>query len=175
MLAVSAFATGGVGVNPPQSGTAVFTAAGGLVVTNTFAYPFQVAPVATIFGSSTNAFTYTTTLTNIIITSAGGTGATNYTVAWNAYVGGTRAEAGSQVMSTTTTNVTFPNAYAIAPVVTLTGSATTNTPAVTSITTTNFAITIVGSGTIQWTSVGTVYNPPSDYTGQNPRNNTVIY
>lgn len=176
MLAVSAFATGNEGVNPPQVGTIVFNTGSGLVQSTNFAMAFQTPPVAVIFGSSTNTFTYTTTTTNITVTSGGGTGATNYTVGYSAYVGGTRLEYGTGTIATAATNVTFPNPYALAPVVILNGT-TTNVLATTP-TTTGFFVTnnaSVATSAFTWISVGTVYNPASENTGQNPPSNKVIY
>lgn len=178
MLVVSAFATGNEGVNPIQTGVATFTTAGGLVVTNTFALQFQTAPVALLAPSSTNTFTYTASPTNIVITSGGGTGATNYTVNWTAYIGGTRIEAGAvQNVAGTVTNVMFPNPYAVAPIVVGIGSATNTTAVVgiSSITTTNFSIYCTISNTVDWMSIGTVYNPQSPNTGTFPTPNTTVY
>ena len=176
MLAVSVFSAGVVGVNPPQNGSVVFTPAGGLVMTTSFAYPFQTAPLMQLYSSATNV-TYTSTTTNFVITSVGTGGATNYSVAWSAFVGGTKMAFGS-VISGAGTNVVipFPFAYAAAPVVTVSGNSTnvSATVGIQSITATNFTILTSSNSTNQWISVGTVYNPQSEYTGPNPVNNKVL-
>jgi len=177
-LAVSAFATGSVGVNPPQSGVITVTN-GAQSVTNTFAYPFQTTPVLVVYCNATNGTPVTNnfvTTTNFAISFP--VAGTNDAYSWQAYVGGTRMQSGSVISGGgTNVTVTFANAYAVAPVVVVTGNSTNaaNTIGIPAITTTNFTILSNGNSTNQWISVGTVYNPPSDYTGQNPRNNTVIY
>ncbi len=155
-LAVSAFATGGFPINSPQSGVAVFN---GTVqsITNPFAPYFTAAPVFVTFGSSTNAspITNTVTATNWIISVA----STNVSVAWNAYLGYPRVEYGTQaVLAAAPTNITFPTPYSAAPAVTISG--TTNAVA-SSITTTNFTVTVKADQTIQWQSLGSAYAPGS--------------
>ena len=176
ILAVSVFAAGTLGVNPPQNGSVVFTPAGGLVMTTSFAYPFQTAPLMQLYSSATNV-SYTSTTTNFVVTSVGAGGATNYSVAWSAFVGGTKMAFGSVITGAgTNVIVTFPFAYAAAPIVTVTGNSTnvSSTVGIQYITTTNFAVLTSANSTNQWISVGTVYNPQTEYQGQNPLSNKIL-
>jgi hypothetical protein len=175
LLSATCFSAGTVGVNPPQSGI-INPATGTTSITNTFAYPFQSTPIVVVYAAATNStpITNSITKTNFVL-SWPAAGSTNASFTWQAFVGGTRMQSGTQAMSTTSTNVAFPNAYSVAPVVIVNGSATSNAPAVSSITTTNFTITIVGSGTMQWISVGTVKDPQTEYQGKFPKSNPVIY
>lgn len=183
-IGVSAFATGSVGVNPPQNGTLNFT--NGIPgITNSFAYPYTVAPVVTLYAiSGTNATPLTNnfvTTTNFAVTLPANA-STNGVVYWTAAVGATRLQAGSIAFNsgTVTTNVTFPYAYAVTPSVvqlqgSVLGSATNSSPVVTAITTTNFTISAGLTQTVYWEAIGTVANPQSPYQGQYPQNNTIVY
>ena len=181
-LGASVFATGSVGVNPAQNG--ILNLTNGLAsITNTFAYPFQVAPVMFFYATATNQ----TPITNNFVTTTNFSisypvnASTNGIVAWTAYVGGTRMQAGSIAFNsgTVTTNISFANAYYTAPNVVVTGGVLGNNtnafPVVTAITATNFTLSAGETQTVQWMSVGTVANPASENTGLNPRNNTILY
>ena len=178
MLAVSVFATGNEGVNPPQSG--VLTSSNGVAgITNTFAFPFQTVPLLVVYAANTNG----TPITNALITTTNFgitfpiNGSTNNSFAWQAFVGGTKMAFGSVVSGGgTNVSVTFPFAYATPPVVTASGNSTNTTgiASVTAITITNFTILSQTAATNSWISVGTVYNPQSEYTGQFPVNNKVL-
>ena len=182
ILAVSIFAAGTLGFNTPQGGSVVFTPAGGLIVTNSFAYPFQTAPLMQLYSSATNV-TYTSTTTNFVITSVGAGGATNYSVTWSAFVGGTRMQSGTSSLvaggATYWTNI-FSYPYASAPSVVVSGSllpsATNNVVVVSSVSATGF-VTATGNTnqTVYWISIGTVYNPQTEYQGQNPLSNKIVY
>ena len=155
-MAASVFATGNEGVNPPQTGVTTFTQAGGLIVTNTFAFPFQTAPLALLSPSSTNTFTWATTTTNLIITSGGGSAVTNYTVNYAVFVGGTRMQSGTNAVTAGVllTNVfTYP--YALIPSVVVSGTSTNTTGvvAVTSVSTTNFVEESTTTQNASWISV----------------------
>ena len=178
MLAVSVFATGNEGVNPPQSG--VITPANGVTsVTNTFAFPFQTTPLLVVYAAATNSTPITNstlTTTNFVI-SWPVNGSTNASFAWSAFVGGTKMAFGSVVTGGgTNVSVVFPFTYATAPQVFITGSSTNsqNIIAVTSVTATNFNALSNGNSTNSWMSIGTVYNPQTEYQGQNPINNKVL-
>jgi hypothetical protein len=175
----NSFATGNEGVNPPQNGSVTFVATNS--VTTAFAFAYATPPVMQLFGSVTNLspFTNTVTTTNFTLTIAatnatagGGWGA----VGWSAFVGGTREAAATNLLTTATTNFVFPFAYASPPVVIVSGTLTNLQ--VTAVTITNF--TVVNSGGafatgINWISIGTVFNPPSENVGPNPPSNKVIY
>jgi hypothetical protein len=176
-LAVNAFATGSEGFNPPQSGT-INPATGIFNVTNTFAFPFQTTPLLVVYSAATNG----TPITNNFVTTTNFSisypvnGSTNASFSWQAYVGGTRMESGTQtVLANVATNITFPFAYAVPPVVVISGGVTNLPSAVVAVTTTNFTLNSNATSTNQWISVGTVYNPPSENVGINPPSNKVIY
>ena len=178
MLAISALATGNEGVNPPQSG--VITVSNGLnIVTNTFAFPFQQTPLVVMFSSLaagapiTNNFV---TTTNFAFTFP--LAGTNASFSWQAFVGGTRMQSGTNALvgGTPLTN-TFAFAYAIPPVVVPSQGATNSSAivAVTSVSTTGFIELSSTTQTGSWIAIGTVQNPPSENTGQNPPSNKVIF
>jgi hypothetical protein len=170
-LVATVFATGNEGVNPPQSG--VLNSGNVQGVTNTFAFPFQTVPVLVVYPQNTNAspFTNTITTTNFYTLF----GQTNDSISWQAYVGGTKEAFGTNLVSTATTNVTFPFAYANPPVVVCSGSLTN--VFVSAVTTTNFTETVLGGASstgVNWISVGTVYSPQTEYQGNFPINNKVL-
>ena len=173
VLAVNAFATGNEGVNPPQSGVLIGTATS-QILTNQFAFPFQTAPVVTIYPGSTNGTPVTNsfvTTTNFAISFA--PAGTNTAWAWTAAVGATKLQYGTSTNAlASSTSVVFPVAYASAPVVVLTGN-TTNA-FVATVSTTNFTILGQAVQTNGWISIGTVANPQSEYTGMFPVNNKVL-
>ena len=176
-LAISAFATGNEGVNPQQNGILNYNSSTTLIQTNTFAFPYQSVPVVTVQGLSTNGAPFTVsgiTTTNFVLTTTANS-TTNASVAWQSFVGGTRLQYGSNTVSTTSTNVSFPYVYAVAPAVTISGISTNLL--ITAITLTNFTIgdaTAAATG-YSWISVGTVANPQSEYQGPFPVNNKVLY
>jgi len=179
-LAISAFAAGNEGVNPPQSGVLNFSAATTLIQTNTFAFPYQSVPVVLIQGLATNGAPFTVsgiTISNFVLTiSASAT--TNASVAWQSFVGGTRMQSGSvNTGANTNVTVTFQYPYAVPPVVVAVGSQTNQTVAIPTslITTTNFQIVTYGNSTNSWISVGPVAYPQTDYQGNFPVNNKVLY
>ena len=176
VLAVNAFATGNEGVNPPQSGL-IANAVTNQITTNSFAFPFQVAPVLTIYPIATNG----TPVTNVFVTTTNFAisfppSGTNAAFGWSAVVGGTKMEYGTQsfIVGTGSTNITFPAAYAVAPVVVVTSGLTNAPTAITSITTSNFTISSYQTQTNQWMSIGIVASPASEYTGMFPVNNKVL-
>ena len=179
-LAISAFATGNEGVNPQQSGVLNFNASTTLIQTNTFAFPYQSIPVVTIQGLSTNDAPFTVsgiTTTNFVLTvTANAT--TNASVAWQSFVGGNRMQSGTvNTGANTNVTVTFTYPYAVPPVVVAVGSQTNQTVAIPTslITTTNFQIVTYGNSTNGWISIGTVANPQTEYQGNFPVNNKVLY
>lgn len=178
MLAASVLATGNEGVNPPQSGV-LNPATGVINVTNSFAFPYQTVPLLVIYSAATNG----TPITNIFLTTTNFAfsypvaGSTNASFAWQSFVGGTKLTYGTVISGGgTNVTVTFPFAYAAAPSVVLTGQSTNaaNTVGIPSISTTNFTVLSNGNSTNSWISVGVVYNPQTQYQGQNPPNNEVV-
>lgn len=172
------FATGNEGVNPPQSGV-ITPATGTTSITNTFAFPFQTVPVMVVYSALTNGTPITNSITTTNFTlSWPVAGSTNASFAWQAYVGGTRMQSGTNtlVANTLLTN-TFAYAYAVPPVVVVSGNNTNTTAvvAVISVSTTGFVEESVTSQAGSWISLGTVYNPPSENVGANPPSNKVIY
>jgi hypothetical protein len=174
MLAVSAFATGNEGVNVPQSG--VITPGATPNITNSFALPYQTVPLIVIYASATNG----TPITNGVITTTNFSfsfpaAGTNDTYAWQSFVGGTKEAFGTNLVATATTNVTFPFTYATPPTVVCSGSLTN--VLVSAVTTTNFTETVSGGASstgVNWISIGTVYNPQTEYQGNFPVNNKVL-
>lgn len=179
ILAVSLFATGNEGVNPPQNG--VITVANSVPnVTNTFAFPFQTTPLLVVYCNAANGSPITNnfvTTTNFAISfPALGT---NDAYAWQAFVGGTRMQSGT-FSAGAGTNILFNYPYASTPSVVVSGSllpaATNNMIVVYSASATNFSINTGNTNqTVYWISVGTVYNPSSENVGQNPPVNKVVY
>ena len=168
MLAISALATGNEGVNPPQSG--VLTVANGVnAITNTFAFPFTVAPCLVVYSSLTNGTPVTNnfvTTTNFAISfPAGGT---NSAFAWQAFVGATRQQSGTFADNAVLVTNTFTYPYYSTPIVVVSGTATNNPVAVTSVSTTSFVTSCGASNTVSWIAVGTVQNPTSENVGQFP-------
>jgi len=95
ILAVNVFATGNEGVNPPQSGVLTGTTTASSI-TNTFAFPFQTAPVLTVYPTLTNG----TPVTNVFVTTTNfaisfPASGTNTPFAWSAAVGATKIQYGS--------------------------------------------------------------------------------
>ena len=160
-LAVNCFGTGAISVNTPQTGSLSFTTNGSAFTssTNLFSPGFTYPPAMSFFlvSGPTNALpmTSTVTATNFILSI---NTSTNATVFWSAIPASALIQAGSQPFSTSTTNVTFPTAYAYAPTVILTGnvlgSATNAYPVVTAVTTTNFTLSAGIAQTIYWQSFG---------------------
>ncbi len=184
MIAVAVFAAGSIGVNPPQKGV-LYPANGTYSITNTFAYPFQTTPLLVVSAGATNSTPITNsvlTKTNFVI-SWPVNGSTNASFSWSAFVGGTRMQSGTFVAgsggaSTLTNTFTYP--YAIAPSVVVSGSllptATNNGVVVSTVTTTGFIVSTGNTNqTIYWQAIGTVANPQTEYQGQYPRSNPVIY
>jgi hypothetical protein len=167
-VAASALATGNLGVNPPQSGVLTVTNAAS-VITNQFAEAYTVAPCLVVYSSLTNGTPVTNnfvTTTNFAISFP--TGGTNSAFAWQAFVGATCQQSGTFVDNGVLVTNTFTYPYYSTPVLLVSGTATNNPVAVTSVTTTNF-ITLCGtSNTVSWISVGTVLNPTSENVGQFP-------
>lgn len=173
-LAVSAYATGNEGVNPPQSGV-INPAINTTSITNTFAFPFQTTPVMIVYSAQTNGTPITNSITTTNFTlSWPVNGSTNASFAWQAFVGGTKMAFGTATNGIGNTSVAFPFAYASAPVVLITGNNTNGVVAVSAITATNFTINSLTAQTNSWESIGTVYNPQSEYTGPFPINNKVL-
>jgi hypothetical protein len=186
MLAFSALAAGVVGVNPPQSGVLNFDGATTLVQTKTFAYPFQTTPLVTINGLLTNnsPFTVSAVTTTGFTLTVTTLATTNASVAWQAFVGGTRLQSGilanTSASSTAGWTNTFSYPYAAIPSVVVSGSAlagaTNNGVTVSSVSTTGFSVATGNTNqTVYWQSVGTVYNPASENVGQNPVSNKIVY
>lgn len=178
MIAVAVFATGNEGVNPPQSGVIIPTSATPNI-TNTFAYPFQSVPLVIIYSSLTNG----TPITNNFVTTTNfgfsfPTPGTNSSFAWQAFVGGTKMDFGANTnIAAASTTIPFHFTYASPPVVVVTaqgGTNAVNAVTVTSVTITNFVLLANASQTNYWQAIGTVYNPQSPYTGQFPRDNTLL-
>jgi hypothetical protein len=177
MLAVTVFATGNEGVNPPQAG--ILTPANGVTaITNQFAFPFQTTPLMVVYAAATNSTPITNTITTTNFTiSYPANGSTNASFVWQAFVGGTKMCFGSLTnVAATATNVAFPFAYALPPVVTASGQGTNaaNVIGITAVTTTNFTLLANASQTNYWHAIGTVYNPQTEYQGQFPANNKVL-
>jgi len=157
VVGLNCFATGAAGVNPPQSGVISFTNGG--VVSNVFTFPYayQSTPVVKFFSDTTNA----TPLTNSAVSSTGFTlyiaTSTNANIAWSAYVGTPRIQAGVATnAAATATTVTFSSPYAYTPQVVLTGGNTNINAisAITSITPSNFVFQCSVANTNQWMSFG---------------------
>lgn len=186
MLAVSALATGAIGPNPPQSGVSTFTA-NTWTNTITFAYPFQSVPVINSFyvSGATNSLPFTnnavtTTNFNIIVNTTNSLGTNQAVIAWQAYVGGTRLESGTNALvAATPLSIVFPFPYAVPPTVVASGSSTNAAVSVTigisGISTTNFTAASGTAQMVSWIAVGTVASPQSPNSGLNPQNNTVLY
>lgn len=160
-LALSAFATGSLGINQPQSGSSSFTASTGLSVTNTFTQAFASQPAVVIFPQATNNNPFTVssvTLSNFVLTVTTGA-STNVTVNWTAFAGFPRVQVGTNIFAGagTVTN-TFPVPYVLPPIINVEGS-TTNTVAATSVTTTNVIFQTLAAQTIYWGALGIAYAP----------------
>lgn len=176
-LAISASATGTLGPNPPQSGVINYTGTN-QSATVTFPYPFQTTPLLFLQAAATNS----TPLTNSVLTTTNFTvtvAATNASLTWSAYVGGTRLQSGTNSITggTPVTN-TFAFPYSQLPVIVASGSSTNTASAavaVTSFSTTGFVIQSTTSQAVSWIAVGTVANPASANTGTYPGQNAVIY
>ncbi len=159
---VESRASGSYPINQPQlTGIINFTTNGSAYSTNTFNPPFIYPPVMQLYLLSgvTNAlpFTNTVTPTNFI---ASINTPTNASVAWIANAADFVIESGTIVASSVlTTNVTFPYAYGFPPTVVLSGSVLVTNPVVTSVTATNFYLSVSASNTVQWISFGSQLNP----------------
>lgn len=161
-LVSSSFATGNQGVNPPQSGVINFTT-GGLVVTTTFpfAYSSQPAVIAYSINGTNNApfVVSAVTLTNFVLTAANGA-TTNGSAAWASFAAYPRVYAGTNQMGANglVTN-TFSVPYVYPPVISLSDSLTNGAAACTTVTTTNFVITVTAAETVYWGALGNSYQP----------------
>lgn len=159
----SAFATGAVGTDVPQSGILTFTTAGGVYITNTFAYSYSQVPIVQFQAITTNAIPVTNvavTLTNFIVSA----NTTNSQVAWNSYAGYQRLQYGTNAVqgALLLTNA-FNPAYAYNPVVSIEGSSTNGLSggiAVSSVSPTQFVIQFGNTNqVIYWTAIGTSFAP----------------
>lgn len=161
LISATAFATGPLNINTPQSGVVNFTTNGSAYTyyTNVFPVPFTYPPVMSTFLTSgpTNALplTNTVTATNFILSI---NTPTNATVTWTANPASAIIQSGSQaVLAGTPTNITFPNIYAYTPNVVVSSSLTNGQVGVGNITATNFQITVLVNSTVQWISFGQDY------------------
>jgi hypothetical protein len=179
-LTTSVFATGVVGVNPPQSGVLAITNTG--IVRNSVAFPtaYQSVPVMKFFSDTTNLTLLINTATNSRVTATNFTlnaisTDTNGSVAWQAYIGTPRIQSGASLNTATlATNVTFPAPYAQVPVVVVT-SMHTNAPAgILAVTTTNFTFQCNVASTNRWIAIG-ITASPSDSASTAAGKNNVNY
>lgn len=162
-LVVDCMATGSIGVNPPQSGVINFSASTGLIITNPFTFSYQSQPAVTVSSANgTNDLPFTVsgvTLTNFIVTVSSGT-TTNASVAWQSFPAYPRVFVGTNVLGVgvLVTN-TFPVPFVYPPVVQLADSITNGDAAATTVTTTNFVITVGPAETVYWGAFGNCYVP----------------
>ncbi len=163
LAAQTAFATGAVGLNPVQTGNLTFTTAGGVYITNSFAFPYTTVPVVNFSLVTTNAYP----ITNIFVTTtnfAVSANTTNSQIQWVAFVGYPRVQTGTNAIqgSLLLTN-TFSSPFAFNPVVQLTGSITNGASGqycVSSVSPTNFVITFGNTNqVIYWSALGIAPNP----------------
>ncbi len=159
----SAFATGAVGTDVPQSGVLTFTPTTGVYITNSFAYPYSQAPVLNLTAITTNSQPITNvsvTTTNFIVSA----NATNSQVAWNSFAGYQRIQYGTNAIqgSLLLTNV-FNPAYVYAPVVSVEGSTTNivkGSVAISSITPTQVVFQFGDTNQVlYWMAIGTAATP----------------
>lgn len=159
-LASSVYATGAVGINPPQSGVLNVTNTGIVSNTVTFPYPYQSVPVMRFFSDTTNLTPIINAATNSTVTSSNFTlnaisSVTNGSVAWQSFIGTPRIQAGVSLNTATlATNVSFPAPYAFPPVVVITSMQTNSAACVIAVTTTNFTFQCNQASTNQWISFG---------------------
>ena len=168
LMLPSARATGFEGVNPSQQGTLYYTGATGLVLSNTFAFPFTVPPAMVFTPQSTNGSPFTVnsiTLTNFSYTVTANS-ATNCAINWSAVPGYPRVQTGTCVSGGGTNfTVTFPVQYALLTVPTVTaigglaGTPTNGYVTITSVTSSNFVIQTAANCTNQWQAFGYSYTP----------------
>lgn len=178
-LAVNCFATGNLGVNPYQSGviSVVTNGASTLFYTNQFPLPYQSVPVVILYNTGNTAATPLTnsvTTTNFIVEVAT---PTNTTIAWQAYIGTPRFQAGTNsTLATVSTNIPFPYPYAQTPVVQCQQYSTNSAAeiAVTGITLTNFTVLCNLTEGFSWGAFG-IAPAPSQSASTAPGLNDVKY
>ena len=163
-LAASAFATGTIVVNTPQSGVIGFST-NGSAYTNTFQPSFTYPPAMSVFlangPTSALPFTNTVTATNFILWIST---PTNCTVAWTAVPVFTQIQWGSQaVKQATPTNITFSVPFVYPPSLSGDSSLTNAATGISGVTTTNFTITVSADATVYWQAMG--YTATSAQTG----------
>lgn len=166
VMASPAFATGVVYSNPndpipnnpsqvgvlyPQATNG--TSAAGYVISNLFPYPYTAVPALITVASSGSVTNTSVTPTNFVISAS----STNVSIAWQAYAGYQRIEAG--LAPAGLTNISFPVAYIVAPVVQLT-ALNTNSASIGTVTTTNFTVNIpiTNGASFYWTSFGAAFS-----------------
>lgn len=161
MLAVSAFATGPINIDTPQSGLINFTNGGSQSFTNQFVVNFSHPPVMTFYltGGNTNALPYTNTVittSNFILQSASNSGAsTNATFFWTANTGFLKWQMGTNnTLAASATNVAFITPYTAIPFVDIQSAATNSPIAVTAITLTNFTVNAGSAEGFNWQAWG---------------------
>lgn len=177
VLGLDCLATGTLPINSSQSGYFNFATNGAAYTsaTNIFAPAYSYVPVVStfLFAGPTNALplTVTTTTSNLIVSI---NTSTNCTVYWTASSPNYIIQSGVIVASAVlATNVTFPTAFASVPQVFLTGSVLVTNPVVTSISATNFNLSVSASNTVQWMAFGPVLNRPQ--TGPNGTDGVVTH
>lgn len=168
LLAASplAFATGGVGVDPVQTGSLTFNVSTGFYITNQFPFAYTTPPVVQLSAGTTNAVP----ITNIFVTATNFAVSVNATnpaaqVNWTAFVGYPRVQTGTNAIqgSLLLTN-TFGTPFAFLPIVQITGSITNSVingiPCVSSVTQSNFVIQFGNTNqVIYWGALGVAASP----------------
>lgn len=177
LLAASplAFATGGVGVDPVQTGSLIFNVSTGFYQTNQFPFAYTTPPIVQLFAGTTNAVP----ITNIFVTSTNFAVSVNATnpasqVNWTAFVGYPRVQVGTNALTggLLATNV-FVTPFAAAPIIQITG-ASTNTSGVVgliSVTSSNFVLQSTTTQTAYWGALGIAASPGS----YNPNAPSITY
>ena len=144
------------------------------VATSSTGISWGLQGIRNSFGTNTITSIAYNTITNSYI--AAGTNGQSY--AWQAYVGGTKMAFGTTTNAAgSATSVVFPFTYASPPTVVISpqgGTNSVNAVSVMSVSITNFTVLATVVQTIGWISVGTVYNPQTEYQGNFPVNNKVL-
>lgn len=173
LLAVAqlAHATGGVGVDPVQTGSLTFSVSTGFYITNQFPYSYTTPPVVQLAAGTTNAVP----ITNIFVTTTNFAVSVNATnpasqVNWTAFVGYPRVLTGTNALTggTPSTNV-FTTPFAFAPIVQLTGASTNSigVVALISVTSSNFVLQSTTTQTAYWGALG-ISSAPGSYNPNYP-------